>query len=310
MQTFYPKYIDKIWHYGKAGNKYRLDSFDKILRLQERIASDTNFKIHTVNEKDDSVFHLMHSEKLIESYKTGIPRELAESSGFQWQKDFYGWLLNATWAHIYSAKAALEYGYGLTLSNEGGHHAEFDRGLGFCPVNNLVITSRYLFNNGLANKVAILDTDIHFGNGTHSLVKDDPRILSCDIWKYKLEHWEYTPPGENIVHFQVQNAAEYFEKLDIVLNRIKDFKPDIVIYYLGLDVLNTDRMSGIENFDEDALKKRTKMVGEFLRKNKMPVTIALGGGYINYQKSQEEIKNQRVDLVRMFYESIKETLIP
>jgi len=304
LKFYYPLGTEKIWHKSKTGDKYRLDSLNRMIMLKNLVLSKPNTKVIIVNKNDDSILSIVHSPTLINSYKTGEPRKLAKSSGLLYQKGFYDWIVNKAWAHISAAEEALKENNITVALTDGGHHAEPESGHGFSPINSMIIASQYLKNKRKLERVAILDLDVHYANGTHSHVHQKPWVLSTDLWRYKLGKWTFTKNRKNILHQKVNDSRQYMDALPRVLDRIEEFKPELIWYYLGLDVLETDRMKGIDKFNSNTLKKRNQLVAEFLSRNKIPTVISIGGGYINYQLSNPEVEKQRKDLTRLFWESI------
>jgi acetoin utilization deacetylase AcuC-like enzyme len=308
IEIFYPSRIESILHKGRGGNVYRLDPLNFLVGSKDLLVQTKDFELEVVDEKDSTVLELAHDPKLIEAYRVGEPSGLANSSGVLWQPGFFEWVVNTSWAHIRASRVALAEGGGVLVLANGGHHAEYERGFGFCPVNSLVITAKHLLDQGDLNKVAILDLDVHYGNGTHSLVKNDLRILSTDIWRYTLDNWTYTENSENIMHTRVEDKDHYFVELQRVLDKIAAFDPGIVFYHPGLDVLETDRMGGVSGFDRNALITREQMVGEFLRTRNIPFMISPGGSYVDHSVSEVAVQLQRDNISTIFSECVSALL--
>ncbi len=302
VKAYYPLGTEKIIHRGQSGNIYRLDAIDQPVRIKEDLKKDPRFQVVNVVSRDDSVLYYAHSNELISSYKSGLPLELSQSSGLLWNRSFYPWVVNKAWATISAAKEAIVSGKSIAVSS-GGHHSEFDHGRGFGPINNMVIAAKHLLNKKDVDRIAILDLDVHFANGTHSQVKSEKRILSCDIWRYRLPQWIYTSNSKNVCHKKVENAKDYSEVLKSMFRKIKDFKPDLLFVYNGLDPLCNDRMGGVNDFNESKLFQRNKSVARFLSLNNLPACIFIGGGYINYSKSTEEVNASKAHLTKLFVDS-------
>ncbi|MBP9759732.1 hypothetical protein KBD45_08635 [Candidatus Dojkabacteria bacterium] len=299
---YYPNGTELIWHHSRDGRKYRLDAVDQPVRIMLDLKHDPRFDVIPVNSVDDKVLFITHSPALINSYKSGNPFDLATSSGIEWQSGFYDWVINKVWATIFAVKNAVKEGKSLVITS-GGHHAEFEHGRGFGPISNMIIAAKYLLNNNFLKKVAILDLDVHYANGTHSQVKGDPRILSCDIWRYRLTKWIYTSNRKNILHKKANNITDYFIVLDQMFKKIAVFKPDVLFLYNGLDPLENDRMGGIKGFDEKCLLNRNKLVAEFIHNHKLPITVFIGGGYINYNQNEIDVEASKNKLTKLFIES-------
>lgn len=302
IKAFYPSGTEKITHVGQHGNIYRLDAIDQPIRIKEKLEVDPRFEVVSVVCHDGSVLHIAHSGDLITSYKTGSPIDLSQSSGLLWNNSFYPWVVNKAWATIDAVKEAIKSGKSIAITS-GGHHSEFNHGRGFGPISNMVIAAKYLLGTKDVDKVAILDLDVHFANGTHSQVRDEKRILSCDIWRYRLPQWIYTSNSKNIYHKKVENSDDYSRALELMFQRIESFKPNLLFVYNGLDPLCNDRMGGVDGFNEPKLFERNKKVAQFLVRNNLPACVFIGGGYIDYSKTKEEIKANKEHLTQLFVDS-------
>jgi acetoin utilization deacetylase AcuC-like enzyme len=307
IEVYYPRKTENIWHFGKEGNKYRLDSLNRMVLLKDRLDRLKSFRIHQVNRKEDSILQLAASSKLLKAFKTGKPASLANSSGVLWQRDFYQWLVNSAWSHILAAQTALRKGSGFALA-DGAHHAQTNSGFGFGPLNNLVLTAKYLTRNKLLEKVAILDVDVHYGNGTHSQVVGNKHIFSADVWRYKLEKWRFTESGGNISHIRVNTAEQYFRSLPRLFKQIRSFHPELLIIYFGLDVLESDRMGGIKNFGKSEVYRRNEIIRRFIKETSIPVLFSVGGGYVDYSKSKRKVGRQQQQITDLFLRSANDLL--
>ncbi len=302
IKAFYPVNTEKIVHVGKSGNEYYLDAIDIPLRIYQMLVNHPNVQVVEVDSSDDSILYNTHSPVLLKSYKSGLPKKLSESSGLRWNKNFNSYVVNTAHCATESFREAMRSGRSFAITS-GGHHAEYETGKGFGPINNMIIAARELVFKKELDKVAILDLDVHFANGTHSLVVED-NIISTDLWKFRLAKWKYTQNNKNIYHLKVSNSKDYFSKLEKMFSRIKNFGPELLVVMNGLDVLNSDRMGGVSGFGENELVARSKMVGEFARKYHYPVTVFTGGGYIDYAMSKVEVENAKNNLTDLYIKSI------
>lgn len=302
IKAFYPSGTENILHKGRTGNTYRLDAIDQPIRIKKAMELNPKFEVVRVIGKDDKVLYKAHSPELLAAYRSGTPTELANSSGILWQKDFYTWIVNKAWTTIEASEEAVRNMRSIAITS-GGHHAEFRSGYGFGPISNMIIAAKDLLDRKLVGKVAILDLDVHFANGTNSQVLNDTRILSCDIWRYKLPYWTYTPNTRNVYHKKVTNTVEYSKALSNMFAKIDLFKPDLLYVYNGLDPLSNDRMGGVVGFDEEYLYERNMRVAKFISERKIPTCILIGGGYVDYKKTDEEIRDDKVKLTKLFIDS-------
>lgn len=137
-----------------------------------------------------------------------------------------------------------------------GHHAERHRAMGFCFFNNVVIAALYALEKHGLKRVAIIDFDVHHGNGTEDIIKDDKRVLFCSSF----EHPFYPFSGadtecENIINVPLQEGADgarfRAQVLMHWLNKIEVFKPELIFFSAGFDAYKNDRMADLNFLAED-----------------------------------------------------------
>ncbi len=173
---------------------------------------------------------------------------------------------------------AMEHGIAMNIAG-GTHHAYTDRGEAFCMLNDQAIGARYLQAKGLAKKILIVDLDVHQGNGTAEIFKDDPSVFTFSI------HGEGNYPfrkEKSDLDIALKKGIKDKEYLTIVKEilpqLIKDVKPDFIFYLCGVDILETDKL-GTLALTVDGCKKRDQFVLETCKKNQIPVQCSMGGGY-------------------------------
>ncbi len=177
--------------------------------------------------------------------------------------------------------------YGVAMNVAGGtHHAFTDRGEGFCMLNDIAIAANYLIDNDLAKKILIVDLDVHQGNGT------------AEIFQKSKNKWH---DGQGVFTFSVHGANNYplhkeqsdldiglpdgtpddfylrvlYENLALLFDTVQ---PDFVFFNAGVDVLETDKLGKL-SLTLRGCRERDKIVFEMCRKNKIPVSVSMGGGY-------------------------------
>jgi acetoin utilization deacetylase AcuC-like enzyme len=139
-----------------------------------------------------------------------------------------------------------------------GHHAELNRAMGFCLFNNAAIAARFAQKRYGAERVAIMDFDVHHGNGTQDIFWSDPSVLYASTHQMPL-YPGTGAPGEtgagNIVNVPLQagdGGAEFREAMDIaVLPRIKAFRPDLIVISAGFDAHTRDPLGQINLVESD-----------------------------------------------------------
>jgi acetoin utilization deacetylase AcuC-like enzyme len=233
----------------------------------------------------------VHTAEYVDAVRTGDPRDLAESQKFPWSELLFPSVCLTGGGVLAAARSALESGASASLAS-GFHHACSDHGEGFCTFNGLVVALDALRAGGKIRTAAILDMDLHYGNGTASLAASRPWLRAMSI--YGNDYWNNQPfrdvrechhmDGPN--HFSVPLIPSGKSDREVLLETMKrrlpwliqDGKPDILLYQAGADPLCDDPYSPLQLTHED-LEARDRMVFEFAKAEKIPVAWVLAGGY-------------------------------
>jgi acetoin utilization deacetylase AcuC-like enzyme len=179
---------------------------------------------------------------------------------------------------IQCAQYARQNGVALNIAG-GTHHAFADRGEGFCVFNDFAIAANYLLKNKEAERILIVDLDVHQGNGTARIFKDEPRVFTFSMhgernYPLRKEHSDL-----DIGLPDKTEGGVYLQKLATTLpGLLKQHQPDMVFYLAGVDVLATDRLGRL-NLSVQACKQRDQYVFETCHAAGLPVTVSMGGGY-------------------------------
>ena len=167
-----------------------------------------------------------------------------------------------------------------------GHHAEKNKAMGFCIYNNVAIGAHYLINKYKFNKVAIIDFDVHHGNGTQNIFHDSKKVLYISTHQYP-----YYPgtgnENEKGKHNNIFNiplpagttSQEYLNAYEFVLKKLKEFKPQFILFSAGFDAHKDDPLAQLQLTSEDFyhLTKRTLTLSKVYCDGK--VVSILEGGY-------------------------------
>ncbi|MBX7243477.1 MAG: histone deacetylase [Bacteroidia bacterium] len=173
---------------------------------------------------------------------------------------------------------ALEFGVSMNVAG-GTHHAYTNRGEGFCLLNDFGVAASYLLSRNLAQKIMIVDLDVHQGNGTAEIFRDNPNVFTFSM------HCGANYPlvkEKSDMDIELQLGITDIPYLNILKNTLPEildaFEPDFVFYLSGVDILHTDKLGKLACTIEGA-KQRDRYVLELCHKNKIPVAVAMGGGY-------------------------------
>ena len=167
-----------------------------------------------------------------------------------------------------------------------GHHAEKEKAMGFCIYNNVAVGANYLIEKYKYNKIAIIDFDVHHGNGTQDIFYDNEKVLYISTHQYpyypgsgsEKEKGKYN----NIFNIPLEagtTAVEYLNAYEHVLNKLKEFKPEFLLFSAGFDAHIDDPLAQLRLDSEDfyTLTKRTLEISKsFCNGN---VVSILEGGY-------------------------------
>ncbi len=170
--------------------------------------------------------------------------------------------------------------YGVAFNVAGGtHHAGSDWGEGFCLLNDQAIAANYLLDHQLAKRILIIDLDVHQGNGTAEIFRDEPRVFTFSMHGDK--NFPFRKEKSDLDLPLADGTSD-----DLFLGQLKDnlpmlFKqhqPDFVFYLAGVDVLATDKLGKLD-LSKTACKQRDQYVFEQCLSHNVPVQVSMGGGY-------------------------------
>jgi acetoin utilization deacetylase AcuC-like enzyme len=179
---------------------------------------------------------------------------------------------------IDGTKYAQDFGVAFNVAG-GTHHAGSNWGEGFCLLNDQAIAANYLLNNNLARRILIIDLDVHQGNGTAEIFKNEPRVFTFSM--HGAHNFPFRKEQSDLdIGLADGTEDEYFlSKLNDALHIVfAKHKPDFVFYLAGVDVLESDKLGKLA-LSKNACKKRDQMVFEACLKHQVPVQVSMGGGY-------------------------------
>jgi acetoin utilization deacetylase AcuC-like enzyme len=230
----------------------------------------------------------VHTAEYIEAVRTGEPRDLAESQKFPWSPALYPSVLLTNGGVLAAASHALDAGVSAALAS-GFHHSCADHGEGFCTFNGLVVALEKLRADGRIRRAAVLDLDLHYGNGTASFAESRDWMFALSI--YGNDYWRNVPyrDVENLRHPAGPNhreavlpngcrGDEMLAILDRSLPLLLASKPDVLLFQAGADPFRDDPYSPLD-LGHDDLKARDRRVFEFAKSHGIPVAWVLAGGY-------------------------------
>jgi acetoin utilization deacetylase AcuC-like enzyme len=231
----------------------------------------------------------VHTRAYVDAVRTGEPRALAESQKFPWSPELYPSVCLTSGGCLAAARRAREDGVAAAIVS-GFHHAHADHGEGFCTFNGLVVAIDAMIASGEIRSAAVLDMDLHYGNGTASLARSRPHLFNLSIYgndyaantAYRdvteLRH-EDGPNHRSIALAAGARRAAMMAAMEEGLALLLEAgRPDLLIYQAGADPYREDPYSPLD-LDHDDLRARDRRAFAFAREHGLPIAWVLAGGY-------------------------------
>ncbi|MBU3679026.1 MAG: histone deacetylase [Candidatus Kapabacteria bacterium] len=251
------------------------------------IIDETQLFAPELASRDDVL--LAHTQRYVDGVISGTLDRLEQRRiGFPWSPGLVDRSLATVGGCLASARAALKDGLSGNLAG-GTHHALRDAGEGFCVFNDIAIATLRLMHDGRVRRVAIVDLDVHQGNGNSDILggRDDVYILS--VHGAKNYPFRKVPSTVDVDLPDGTSDAAFLAVVERELDPIVSFCPDIVFYQCGVDPLESDALGRL-SLTFEGLARRDRLVLETFRRRGIPVMLALGGGYA--QPIEDTIKAQ------------------
>jgi acetoin utilization deacetylase AcuC-like enzyme len=250
---------------------------------------------------------LVHTEDYVTRLRAGTltPRELRRL-GLPWSKALVRRSFLAAGGTINAARWALQDGIGSNLAG-GTHHAFPDRGEGFCVLNDVAIAIRALRRDCLIERAAIIDCDVHQGNGTATIFEGDETVFTFSM------HGAKNYPlfkARSTLDVELADAATdetYLETLAEHLPRALAHTPDIIFYLGGADPYKGDKLGRLA-LTIEGLRARDGLVLTECRARRVPVATVMSGGYAAEISDTVEIHCNTIRAARAVFDSTQSSL--
>jgi len=245
--------------------------------VAEKIATREDF-LQPEAASDQDILRV-HTPEWVRKLKTGT---LTASEVMLLEIPYSRELVEAVWfaagGSILAAQCALRDGFGANLGG-GFHHAYPDHGEGFCAIHDVAVAIRRLQADGAIRKAMVVDTDVHHGNGTAAIFRNDPSVFTISIHQEN-NYPAHKPPSTVDLNMADRvDDDEYLEALlPAVQKALDDFRPQLLFYVGGADPFCEDQLGGL-SLSKNGLKERDRRVFEEARRRDIPVATALAGGY-------------------------------
>lgn len=278
----------------------------KYQMLRERVEREPGrMRLRVAEPADPATLALAHTPDYIDAVMHGTLSEAAQREiGFPWAPGLPRRSLSSVGATIAAARAALEEGVAASLAG-GTHHAYADKGSGFCVFNDVAVAARLMQAEwhrahperpGL--RVLVVDLDVHQGNGTASIFRDDDSVFTLSIHGEKNFPFRKEASDLDVGLPDACGDAVYLDALDGALDevwrRMADRPPGLAFYLAGADPHEGDRLGRLK-LSADALLRRDERVLRALGDRRIPVALSMAGGYGEDLAVTVEVQRRTLD---------------
>ncbi len=274
---------------------------EKYSRLRDLVTKQIGIElVEAPSATDTQILYAHDPSYLIKVIEGTLSAQEQREIGFPWSNQMVERSRRSAGATVAAAKTALNEGISVNLAG-GTHHAYRDTGSGFCVFNDSAIAARTLqkeINPSL--KVAVIDLDVHQGNGTAAILQNDDSIFTLSMH------------GENNFPFKKEqsdldvgladgcNDEVYLHSLSTALDQLDSrFKADCLIFLAGADPHEGDRLGRLE-ISKDGMRLRDEMVFQYALDRQLPIAFSMAGGYGKEIESTVDIHFQTIKIALQF----------
>ncbi len=257
------------------GHKFPLGKYDRIHGALSAEFPGTLF-LGAPASVDD--LKLVHSHEYVAAVRDGtLGDQRVRRLGFPWSESLVTRATRSVGGTLAALSWAMQYGAAGHIAG-GTHHAFRDRGEGFCVFNDIAVATRVAQRDYGVRKVAIVDLDVHQGNGTAHIFQGDRDVYTLSLHGARNYPFQKEAGSDDVGLPDRCDDETYLRALDEALERVEAFAPELVFYQSGVDGLVGDRL-GRMALSEAGLAARDARVFSFVKKLGVPVVTTLGGGY-------------------------------
>lgn len=236
-------------------------------------------QIHDAPAATDDMLLRVHDRAYVDGFRNGtLDPAAVRRLGFPWSAALVERSVRALGGTVAAARHALEHGVAMNLAG-GTHHAFPSYGEGFCVFNDTAVATRVLQADGQVQRVAVIDLDVHQGNGTHAIFTGDPTAYTFSMHGGRNYPFNKVPGTLDIELEDGTTDDVYLDLLAEALPRVlRDARADLVFYLAGADPHERDKLGRL-SLTFEGLRRRDMMVLESCREVGIPVVVTIAGGY-------------------------------
>lgn len=277
----------------------------KYSMLRDAVLRDLpEVQLHEAPRADDAALGLAHTAEYIAAVSAGqLDPARQREIGFPWSHEMVERSRRSAGATMAACRTALDQGIAVNLAG-GTHHAYADKGGGFCVFNDAAIAARHLQRDEggqRVRRVAVIDLDVHQGNGTASILRDDPTVFTLSLHGEKNYPFRKEASDLDVGLPDGCDDDGYAQALAGALDTLQArFAPDLLIYLAGADPHEDDRLGRLR-LTMAGLARRDTMVFDFALARRLPIAVAMAGGYGNRIENTVAVHTQTVTLASRYH---------
>lgn len=283
-----------IYHPGYSpefdpNHRFPMEKFARLYENLSKTGIIDQCELFSPEPAPDSLVQLAHAPDYVRNYRDNeLTAKAMRRIGLPWSEGVMKRTFLAIGGSVLTTDLALQRGLAVHLAG-GTHHAHFAEGSGFCIFNDLAICARHALNQSGIDRVLILDTDVHQGDGTARILEDDDRAITVSFhckqnfparkaqsdWDFELEHQSTDATYLSLIRQQIPYLLDILE-------------PDFVLYDAGADVHQEDAL-GLLNLTDRGMYERDHFILSECAHRNIPVSCVIGGGYMKDRKRLAEV---------------------
>jgi len=263
------------------GHRFPMTKYRRLreVLLAQHVVDESDLVVPAPAEWDD--IRLAHCAAYVEAVANGtLTADAQRRIGFPWSPGMVERSRRSVGATIAAARHVMTSGERVAANLAGGtHHAFSDRGAGYCVFNDVAVAARVLLRDSLIKRAVVVDCDVHQGDGTAAIFRDDPHVFTMSLhgatnFPFRKEIGDLDVPFPDGAR-----DDEYLAALAMHLPEVLDGSaPEVVFYLAGADPYEGDRLGKL-SLTIDGLVRRDRFVFEQCRIRSIPVVVTMAGGY-------------------------------
>tara|TARA_B100001287_G_scaffold261217_1_gene250055 strand:- start:5477 stop:6379 length:903 start_codon:yes stop_codon:yes gene_type:complete len=266
-------------HKLKENHRFPMIKYELIPEqlLRENTCNQYNF--FKPGEIDDNAILLTHDKSYYEKLiKQQLEKKEIRAIGFPMSNKLIEREKKIVQGTIECSLHSINFGISMNIAG-GTHHAFTNRAEAFCILNDQAIAANLLIKNGFSRRILILDLDVHQGNGTAEIFRNNENVFTVSFhgeknYPFRKEKSDYDYGFKDGI-----TDKEYLKKIKYEIPRlIEFFEPDFIFYLSGVDIIENDKLGRL-SVSINGCKERDRFILEFCKSNKVPIQVSMGGGY-------------------------------